>query len=61
MRLECVTCGLAPCDLPDGVDPELIFVTENGLTHCQGCAGGGITVAFSGSEPPWHDDLREDA
>jgi hypothetical protein len=39
--MECATCGLAPCDLPDGVDPELIFETdEDGETRCQGCAGG---------------------
>lgn len=31
--LECEVCGLAACDLPDGVDPELIF--EDGL--CQVC------------------------
>lgn len=33
MSGECENCGLAACDLPDGVDPELIF--EDGL--CQGC------------------------
>jgi hypothetical protein len=31
--LECQVCGLAACDLPDGVDPEFIF--EGGL--CQVC------------------------
>lgn len=34
-RLECVCCGLAAVDLPDGVDPEFVF--EGG--YCQGCAG----------------------
>lgn len=38
-RYECDTCGLATCDLPDGVDPELVFeVTEDG-TFCGGCGG----------------------
>lgn len=33
MANECSMCGLAACDLPDGVDSKLIF--EGGL--CQGC------------------------
>lgn len=38
-RTECDVCGLAACDLPDGVDPELIFETDDdGVTRCQGCA-----------------------
>lgn len=57
--IECAICGLAPCDLPDGVDPDLIFDTEDGETRCQGCASGGVTVAFEGREPPWDDDLKE--
>lgn len=37
--IECATCGLAPCDLPDGIDPELIFDTEDGETRCHACVG----------------------
>ena len=34
--VECVTCGLTPFDLPDGIDPDLIFeVAEDGQTYCQ--------------------------
>lgn len=37
--MECSVCGLAPCDLPDGIDPELIFERgEDGEVYCQGCA-----------------------
>jgi len=35
--LECEVCGLAACDLPDGVDPELIFEVDDGVMHCQVC------------------------
>jgi hypothetical protein len=39
MSYECARCGLAACDLPDGIDPELIFEhCECGLMLCQGCA-----------------------
>lgn len=33
--MECITCGLAPCDLPNGVDPELVFVRLDGKAYCQ--------------------------
>lgn len=34
--MECATCGLAPCDLPDGVDPEFVFERcEDGEIRCQ--------------------------
>lgn len=33
-RHECTGCGLAACDLPDGVDPEDVFEGD----YCQGCA-----------------------
>jgi len=34
--MECVVCGLAPCDLPDGVDPELVFERgDDGQWRCQ--------------------------
>lgn len=43
-RHECEVCGLAACDLPDEVDPDLIFeVGEDGVRRCQACdalAGG---------------------
>lgn len=47
---ECDGCGLAPCDLPDGVDPELVFQPDGqGHIYCQGCGGrSGI----------WSVDLR---
>ena len=35
--LECDVCGLAACDLPDGVDPELIFECDEGVMHCPTC------------------------
>jgi len=34
---ECAVCGLAECDLPDGVDPEFVFERTRGVTHCQVC------------------------
>lgn len=38
MSLECTDCGLAPCDLPDDVDPELIFAPgDDDVIRCQGC------------------------
>lgn len=44
---ECAVCGLAPCDLPDGVDPEDIFDTEDGETRCRPCAtGGSLSVVY---------------
>ena len=37
-RNECDGCGLAACDLPDGVDPDLIFEGDGkGNVYCQGC------------------------
>jgi hypothetical protein len=38
-RWECDGCGLAAVDLPDGVDPELVFerVRRGGSMFCQGC------------------------
>lgn len=36
--MECATCGLAPCDLPDGVDPEMVFERgEDRQYRCQAC------------------------
>lgn len=36
---ECDVCGLAACDLPDGVDPEFVFEfdDERNVTHCVTC------------------------
>ena len=31
---ECDVCGLAECDLPDGVEPEFVFEHEGGVTFC---------------------------
>jgi hypothetical protein len=39
MRYECDYCGLAACDLPDGVDPELVFEASSHGVLCQGCGG----------------------
>jgi hypothetical protein len=36
-RNECDRCGLAACDLPDGVEPELIFERVGTAMLCQGC------------------------
>lgn len=38
-RNECDGCGLAACDLPDGVIAELVFEfsATTGETLCQGC------------------------
>ncbi len=36
-RNECDECGLAAVDLPDGVDPDLIFQRVGGRVLCQGC------------------------
>jgi hypothetical protein len=34
--MECIVCGLAPCDLPDGVDPEFVFERgDDGQWRCQ--------------------------
>ena len=39
--MECVVCGLAAGDLPDGVDPELVFERgEDGEWRDQACASG---------------------
>lgn len=46
-HLECARCGLAPVDLPDGVDPELIFETgPDGRIYDQGC----LSVIESGRD-----------
>lgn len=38
-RFECDACGLAACDLPDGVDAEFLFEhDDDGRMLCQGCA-----------------------
>lgn len=36
-RFECEVCGLAACDLPDGVDPELFFEFDDRVCHCPTC------------------------
>jgi hypothetical protein len=33
--MECATCGLTPFDLPDGVEPDYVFVRQDGETYCQ--------------------------
>jgi hypothetical protein len=37
-RWECEDCGLAAMDLPDGVDPDLVFEPgDDSTVRCQGC------------------------
>ena len=40
-RHECDGCGVAACDLPDGVDPHEVFEQQDGRKLCMGCRGGG--------------------
>jgi hypothetical protein len=40
MSIECAKCGLAPCDLPDGIDPEGVFEQIGGDWYCQADANG---------------------
>lgn len=55
MFYECEFCGLSEFDLPDGVEPDLIFETlYSGETACQGCA---ITEE---SAYDWEDDFGEE-
>lgn len=37
--VECSACGLAPVDLPDGVDPDLFFELDerSNTYHCPTC------------------------
>jgi len=44
--MECATCGLMPCDLPLGVDPDLVFERDeaDGEIRCHGCLGLGATT-----------------
>jgi hypothetical protein len=44
VRYECDYCGLAACDLPDGIDPETVFSGTTGGVICIGCAGGGAVT-----------------
>jgi hypothetical protein len=51
VRRECDYCGLAACDLPDGVDPELVFSEIEGGVICIGCAGGGSVTWRAMTDP----------
>lgn len=45
--MECAGCGLTPFDLPDGVNPELIFDRgDDGVMRCQGCQLAGDPVDY---------------
>ncbi len=49
MRLECDRCGIAACDLPDGLDPELVFESADdgtGDVLCGGCANGSAEYVY---------------
>ncbi|MGO4201646.1 hypothetical protein AB4Z09_07750 [Rhodococcus sp. TAF43] len=61
-RYECDGCGVAACDLPDGVDPDEVFLeVPEGRVLCQGCVmaveqGSGTGSApVRGDLPPYHD------
>lgn len=47
--MECARCGLAPCDLPDDVDPELVFeLGEDGDWYCVAdLRGATVTIEWS--------------
>lgn len=38
---ECVKCGLASCDLPDGVDEEMFWERDGSGTYCPTCVPDG--------------------
>ncbi|GEM_PF-6289303 len=53
-RYECDGCGVAACDLPDGVDPADVFLdAPEGRVLCQGC----IMAAEQGSGT-WYAPIR---
>jgi hypothetical protein len=62
--MECATCGIAPCDLPYGVDPDDVFVTDKGVTNCIPCATGhSLVVTFTsdgtdGDRGESHEGIR---
>lgn len=35
---ECDGCGIASCDLPDEIDPNMFFVIDYNSVFCMGCA-----------------------
>lgn len=47
--MECARCGLAPCDLPDDVDPELVFeLGEDCDWYCVAdLRGATVTIEWS--------------
>ncbi len=45
-RYECEGCGIAGCDLPDGVDRDEFFTMANNKELCVGCAHGSGTYEF---------------
>jgi hypothetical protein len=49
--MECYRCGLAPCDLPDGIEPEDVFdrydTSDGSEWLCGGCASGGTFTLIS--------------
>lgn len=61
-RYQCDGCGVAACDLPDGVDPDEVFLAApEGQVLCQGCvmaAGQGAgtwSAPIAGDLPPYRD------
>lgn len=45
-RHECDGCGIAACDLPDGVDPGEVFEQDGNRVLCMGCRGGGTVMVY---------------
>lgn len=45
-RNECDRCGVAACDLPDGVDPDEVFEVVDGEELCGGCRLGTYEQEF---------------
>ncbi|NKT14615.1 hypothetical protein GS979_07135 [Rhodococcus hoagii] len=61
-RYECDGCGVAACDLPDGVDPADVFLdAPEGHVLCQGCimavqqGSGTWSAPIRGDLPPYQD------
>lgn len=49
--MECFVCGLAPCDLPDGVTKDDVFETgDDGVTRCRACAHSGLVITITTEE-----------
>lgn len=53
-RYECDGCGVAACDLPDGVDPDGVFLNApEGRVLCQGCV-----MSVEQGSGTWYTPIR---